>query len=236
MLYYKQTDLLYSSPTLIAPEWRFDVHCSALWPRTLLCYILFPGRLWKWNGPLLFHFHGWLHVRCHFLWPISSILLPSGVKMSHELGHGCLGGVPLLFIFLTLQHVWYSNLNLLLLENDSGEKLLLCWIIQTLSFRGVSGLFSPLGVWAGTMSYVNNFGKSIGNSQENTAAHCAPVCWERLWRRKKREKLIFHTEWVRGGAEQNRAREETWPLLASRDGGQTEPNVWFHPALVSHPS
>lgn len=75
---------------------------------------------------------------------ISSILLLIGIKMSYERSRRCQrGGVPF-FFFPPLQHVLYSNLNLLLLENDSGEKLLLCWIIQTSSFRGVSGFFFPL--------------------------------------------------------------------------------------------
>lgn len=95
-------------------------------------------------------------------------------------------------------------------ENDFGEKLLLCWIIQTLSFQGVSGLFFFLKkVWAETMSYVNNFGESIGNSQANTAGHCVPVRWERL-RRKKREKvdILYWVSERRGWAELSQPQRE----------------------------
>ena len=141
-------------------------------------------------------------------------------------------------------------------KNHSVEKLLHCWIIQK---GGVWSFFHPKNVWAETMSYVNYFGKSIGNSQENTASHCVPVWWERPRRRKKREKLIFHTEWVRGGAELDTASsrgKEALPQYKSflslsrwrdrqtdrqkdREGWDLlhlEENPSFCPALASCPS
>lgn len=148
VLYQKHTALLYSSPTLIAPEWWFDVYCSALWSWTLLCDILLPGRfLKKWNGPLVSHFHGWLHVRWNFFPLFHPFCFSPDIKMSYGLSRACRrGGVSFFFFFFAFATCLIfkcTNLNPLLLENDSGEKLLLRWIIQTLSFRRVSGLFFP---------------------------------------------------------------------------------------------
>lgn len=49
----------------------------------------------NWNGPVVFHFHVWLRVRCHlFSFAIAHLTV---IKMSYELSHGRLqGGVPFL--------------------------------------------------------------------------------------------------------------------------------------------
>lgn len=99
VLYQKQAALLYSSKTLIGPEWWFDLYCSALWSWTLLCDILLPGRfLKKWNRPLVSYCHGWLCVRCHSFPLFHPFCFSLNIKMSYELHHGChQGGVSLSF-------------------------------------------------------------------------------------------------------------------------------------------
>lgn len=91
-------------------------------------------------------------------------------------------GRPLALLFfrlLPLRHVWFfrwTHLNPLLVENDCGKKLLIRWIIQTLTFKGVS---APLPT--------------------------KPPQWlERLKRRKTREKFMFHSEREEGQRDKTR--------------------------------
>lgn len=211
VLYQKQAALLYSSPTPIAPEWWFDFYCSSLWSWTLLCDILLPGRfLKKWNGLLVSHFHCWLHVRCHFSPLFHPFCFPLDIKMSYEFSRGFhRGGTS--FFFLPLHHVWYSNVQILIhcCLIMTGEKLLLRWIIQTLSFRGVSSLFFPKksgqrqwAVW------------TISASQSATPLKTQPliVCqfdgrdW-REWRSGKSWYFIW-SEWEEGQSWTEQAKEE----------------------------
>lgn len=129
----------------------------------------------NWIGLLVSYFHGWLHVRCHFL-GVSPILPLTG--HSNELLVTWLSSRRR-FSFFYFSFVACASCfilkctkpNPLKVENNVAEKFF-WWIIQRVSFRGVSSVFSPPKVWAETKSYVNNFGKSIGNSQANTATHC----------------------------------------------------------------
>lgn len=215
VLYQKHTALLYSSPTLIAPEWWFDVYCSALWSWTLLCDNLLPGRfLKKWNGPLVSHFHGWLHVRWNFFPLFHPFCFSPDIKMSYGLSRACRrGGVSFFFFFFAFATCLIfkcTNLNPLLLENDSGEKLLLRWIIQTLSFRRVSGLFFPpkksgqrqWAMW------------TISASQSATPRKTQPLivsqCDGRDWGEERRGKSWYFilSEWEEGQSWTEPAAEE----------------------------
>lgn len=108
----------------------------------------------SWMGPLVSHFHCWLHVRCHVFSSVLPILPLAGywnelwVKVQLSL----YGSFSLLSSFCL--YVWCLNLWVLihfLVKIDFNGKLLLHWLIQTLSLRR--------GVWSFSL-------KSLGRDTE----------------------------------------------------------------------
>lgn len=142
------------------------------------------------------------HVRCHFFPPL---FCPFCVSLALKWVTSEAANVnreAFLFSFPPLQHVLYSNLNLLLLENDSGEKLLLCWIIQTSSFRGVC---PPQHTHTHTKSGQRQWAMwTISASQSTTPRKTQPLIVHqsdgRDWGDERREKSWYFipSEWEEG--------------------------------------